>query len=354
MIGFRVDANEKIATGHLMRCMAIATECKKRGEDCLFLLAEEKETFRLKEKGFSYRILHSRWDAMESEEETLYKILAKEPIRYLVVDSYQATAAYLRRLNRRVPVLYLDDMEREVYPVSAVLRYAKWPGESGYRERYAMQDTVVLEGMQYVPLREEFADGRTERERKKSILLTTGGTDPENLMESLLQRLLLEEAFLEYCFDVIVGSMNVHEDCLQAMARQTPRIRLHKNINNMEYFMRRCEMAVSAGGVTLFELCASGIPTVCFSFADNQAGFAKEAARHRIMLYAGDARDNPGMVCEILKSLRLYQTHSDMRREYVSRMKKLVDGRGAGRIAAFLCGFESYECWMGSADDVSG
>ena len=42
MIGFRVDANEVIATGHLMRCISIALECKKRGQQCIFFMAEDR------------------------------------------------------------------------------------------------------------------------------------------------------------------------------------------------------------------------------------------------------------------------------------------------------------------------
>ena len=42
MIGFRVDANEKIATGHLMRCMAIAQGFQRQREEVMFFLAEEK------------------------------------------------------------------------------------------------------------------------------------------------------------------------------------------------------------------------------------------------------------------------------------------------------------------------
>ena len=61
MIGFRVDANEKIATGHLMRCIAIAKACEKRGEPVLFFLAEKKETGRLDALGFSYEILGTDW-----------------------------------------------------------------------------------------------------------------------------------------------------------------------------------------------------------------------------------------------------------------------------------------------------
>ena len=46
MIVFRVDANEQVATGHLMRTLSIASACRKRGLTCEFWLAEEKETER--------------------------------------------------------------------------------------------------------------------------------------------------------------------------------------------------------------------------------------------------------------------------------------------------------------------
>ena len=51
-IGFRADANEFIASGHIMRCMAIALQCKKLGAQCIFILAEDKQTDRLIKNGF--------------------------------------------------------------------------------------------------------------------------------------------------------------------------------------------------------------------------------------------------------------------------------------------------------------
>lgn len=67
MIIFRADANETVATGHLMRCMTIAEACREKGVECEFWLAEDKETERLRQAGFSYRILGSQWDDLEKE-----------------------------------------------------------------------------------------------------------------------------------------------------------------------------------------------------------------------------------------------------------------------------------------------
>ena len=100
MIVFRADANETVATGHLMRCMTIAEACREKGAECEFWLAEDKETERLKTAGFPYRILGSRWDELEEELPLLQKQFEKleaqgKKISYLVVDSYQANSHYL-------------------------------------------------------------------------------------------------------------------------------------------------------------------------------------------------------------------------------------------------------------------
>lgn len=104
MIVFRVDANEQVATGHLMRTLSIASACRKRGLTCEFWLAEEKETERIAKAGFPYRILETRWDALEDELPVMKQRLQAQPVDWLVVDSYCATVRYLAELNRMVPV----------------------------------------------------------------------------------------------------------------------------------------------------------------------------------------------------------------------------------------------------------
>lgn len=38
----------------------------------------------------------------------------------------------------------------------------------------------------------------------------------------------------------------------------------------MSELMQQCDMAVSAAGSTLYELCACGMPTITYVLADNQ------------------------------------------------------------------------------------
>lgn len=349
MIGFRVDANESIATGHLVRCISIAEECKKRGIPCLFLLAEEKETKRLEERHLPYRILHTEWNQMESEYPVIFPILEQNTFDWIIVDSYQASRSYLCALNEKVPVLYIDDMASDIYPVSAVLHYSQWADDDSYRQKYSHTKTHTLVGMQYTPLREEFQSITSVKPRQKSILITTGGTDPFHITEKLLSLCLenrpqslsdipvttYRKFFTDYTFEVIIGSMNQNEAALKKLAQNYPQVHLHKNITNMGDFMRNCEIAVSAGGTTLFELCACSIPTVCFSFADNQETFTKQLGERNVMLYAGDARYDT-VPENIARLLTEFADDSTLRSSCALRMNRLVDGQGVRRIADFL------------------
>lgn len=333
MIGFRVDANEKIATGHLMRCIAIAKACRRQGEDCIFFLAEEKETERLRTAHFPYRILNSDYREMEQELPQLEALIKKERLTWLVVDSYQASVPYLKAVQKTVPVLYIDDMRDDFYPVSAVLQYI--PGKTDRREHYRAAGIPLLEGFSYTPLREEFIAPQ-EIKREKSILITTGGTDIYNAAGKVLEFCQSRQEFSDYVFRVIVGNMNAHESELEHLAGGNPHIALYRNISNIHDYMSGCEMAVSAGGTTLLELCACKTPTVCFSFADNQRGFAEEMGRQGVMRYAGDARQEADIGKKIGEQLLALAVSKKQRRRYAEQMGKLVDGRGADRIADFL------------------
>lgn len=351
MIIFRVDANEQIATGHLMRCLAIAAECRRRGKTCLFLLAEEKQTQRITERGFSYQILHSAWDCLEQEIELIQEFLHHHPCEWLVVDTYQATPRYLQRLNEVCPVLYLDDFGKDEYQVAAVLHYGLIQDQETYIQRYQAKGVSVLAGAKYIPLREEFqpahlkklwieqAEPQSAREQE-NILITTGGTDPYHVTDRLLEYCLAEKSPGKCCFHVIVGSMNEQISDLRQLAERAKQeesveVKLYFGVSRMAELMCRCDYAVSAGGTTLYELCACGVPTVCFTFADNQMPAVQMLAQQQIMRYAGDARAGD-LSANIFVQLAEYRKQPEETGQYQERMKELVDGRGVCRIADVL------------------
>lgn len=342
MIGFRVDANEKIATGHLMRCMAIAKGFQRMGEEVVFFLAEEKETQRLKVQNIPYVVLNSRWDDLEQELPVLKQQLEEHNVHALIVDSYQATKAYLECLNQRVQVIYMDDMAEEVYSIAGVVHYSNWPWDTTYREWYEKTDTVCMAGMEYTPLRQEFYPSVTKE--KKTILLTTGGTDPYNIAGRMLEYVKKQRNRQqagkfpnEAHFLVISGSMNQNKPYLESLAQHNDWITLCENVNNMGDLMRDSYLAVSAGGTTLYELCACQVPTISFSFADNQEGFTEEMGAQGIMFYAGDARKEERLIEIIYERLEQLWNDDTACGQFRKKMGTLVDGKGVERICTCIC-----------------
>ncbi len=159
-------------------------------------------------------------------------------------------------------------------------------------------------------------------------MVTIGGTDTYNVAGKLLKELQKRSEFEDYKFHVIVGSLNQNRESLEELSKKDTRILLHQNVKNMGEFMRQSEYAVSAGGTTLFELCASKIPIVCFSFAENQEEFVKEMGKRKIMLCAGDARKDNEIEKSIADKLCFFIKNKDIQSEYTNRMGQLVDGKG--------------------------
>ncbi len=97
--------------------------------------------------------------------------------------------------------------------------------------------------------------------------------------------------------------------------------------------MREADLAISAGGTTLYELCACGTPSISYSVADNQFGNVRAFDREGLISCAGDIRS--GTVPEMLGKL-IAAFDRNERSARSERMRHVVDGRGADRIAEAL------------------
>lgn len=51
--------------------------------------------------------------------------------------------------------------------------------------------------------------------------------------------------------------------------------------------MAQCQLAVTAGGTTIYELAVLGVPFVCFSYAENQEALTEWLGTQQIAGYAG-------------------------------------------------------------------
>ncbi|MCM1038396.1 MAG: UDP-2,4-diacetamido-2,4,6-trideoxy-beta-L-altropyranose hydrolase [Ruminococcus sp.] len=337
-IYFRTDGNEDIATGHIMRCLSIARACAVRRAKVCFLVADETSVSALRERfvrpdEFTVHCLHSDYKEPESELPALRSIVSESSCIFL--DSYFVTKKYLQELQKLYKVAYLDDLLAFDYLADLIVNYDILERPACYRHA----ETVLI-GASYTPLREQFSAASYEvHPQVQNILLSTGGTDSYDIAGQLLAMIFAgtDNRLQSYHYHVVTSRFNRHLGKLQDFSHLHPTIHIHENIQDMAAFMCGCDLAISAGGTTLYELCAVGVPSVSFSTADNQLHAVETMSHEQIVPYAGDVRSTGrNALNAMLSFLCEYGSSYEKRKKSSQKMRAFVDGEGATRISEAL------------------
>lgn len=334
----RADANATIASGHIVRCISIATRLKKQGADCVFITADHEAASLIEGKGFSYICLETQWNNMEGELEKLLPLIDQLAPVAVLVDSYFVTPAYLACLTQRVQTIYMDDLGEQAYPVNAVVNYNLYAKQLPYNRLYSNSKAQVFLGTEYAPLREEYANIPRFKVKKQveNILITTGGSDPHNIMGRLLQQMECYPQLNKIPFHLVVGYYNPHYESLLKWASTRSHLKIHYNTNEMATLMKNADIAITAGGFSLYELCSCGVPSIFFTIAQNQQ-LASNAFSKNIMLFSGDYSKNPVLCVEhTIDMLQQLLEDARLREQLSATMQKLVDGQGTARIANLI------------------
>lgn len=336
MIGIRIDANDKIAMGHLMRCMSIAIQLKNKNQDIVFIISEDYAGNYIFEKGFRYICLNNRYDEKDQETECLIRIIKHEKIDRLLIDSYEVTYEYMRRLREICKIIYIDDLNRFRYPADLIINYIYGTDELLYRSKGYTEEQFLL-GNSFVPLRPEFSKDKIVIKKDISaIFLSTGGTDKFNLIISLLKK--LERSPLKNTVKhVVTGRFFNNMEELEHMCQQDCTIHMYHDVQDICDIMHKCDLAISAGGTTISELCACGVPIICVSIADNQLPGIKAYEENGVLLYAGDIRnDREAVLNQVIDMALLLKDNFVLRKNLGNNGNKIIDGKGAIRIAEYI------------------
>lgn len=132
MITIRVDANEYIASGHVMRCLSISDALFSLGEDVVFITADDNAKQIIDKRGFDAIVLNSDWNDKEGELDQLTSEIEQLAPDLLLIDSYQVTERYLTELHRKVKTAYIDDLNAFDYPVDIVINYSIYAEDLNY------------------------------------------------------------------------------------------------------------------------------------------------------------------------------------------------------------------------------
>jgi len=322
-----------------MRCLALAKGWQGAGGSVSWTMAEDLPSLeqRLEREGFVFKKIAAMTGSISDAEQTVAEA-KRANASWVIVDGYRFAPDYLRRLKAAgLKVLFLDDDGRfDFYASDVVLNQniSADPKMYDKRERF----TQLLLGPEYILLRPEFLAESRVREHPltgRKVLVTMGGSDPENLTEKVLTALSHVRGDFEA--RIVIGAGNRRQDELQALAdRLAPRITLERNPQNMAPLMGWADVAISGAGSTCWELAYMGLPSIVIALSADQQGIAQALAEREIAISLGwHANLSEKQISNALMQLLNDQ---ELRRTMSERGRNLVDGKGAARVVKFLQG----------------
>jgi spore coat polysaccharide biosynthesis predicted glycosyltransferase SpsG len=323
------EGGADVGLGHVSRCLAIARAARAEGARVSFITAPEPRVAALL-GGVSVEVVSQSWPADLTGALDALRGLAPDAV---VVDSYKATPAFFRALRTLgATVIAVDDTAERALPVDAVVNGSIAAESLPYRRT---AETTFLLGSRYALLDPVFAGSldRRAQDRLARVLVSLGGG--LNTPDVLAVVRAADTVLVDGTVDVAAGSFAAGARELDALAHVARnRVVIHRDRFGLREPMLAADLAVCGAGMTLYELAATGTPTITVCMADNQRPNAEAFARVGAAPTAGRAGD-PALGAAVEAALRTLVAPR-ARAEQAARARGLVDGRGAERVARWI------------------
>jgi len=338
----RADATEDTGWGHVMRCLALAQRWQEKGGRATFVISEDSSAIkpRLVSEGVEVLSLFSVKKGKGEDEDAreTAKIAHEKGASWVCADGYQFDGQFQKIIrDSHLNLLFIDDYgHAEHYYANRVLNQNIHAHERLYSNRESY--TELLLGTSYVLLRHEFSKwggwSRSIAEKANKILVTLGGRDPLNVTSKVIDALgQVQNRSLDV--RVVLGESNPCFAEVREKIQGFPfSIRLESKNPDMAELMAWADVAISAGGSTCWELAFMGLPSLMIILSDNQHPIVEGLGRAGIGINLGQYETLS--ISKMMENLDVLMNNQALRIGMSERGRKLVDGKGAARVAEIL------------------
>jgi UDP-2,4-diacetamido-2,4,6-trideoxy-beta-L-altropyranose hydrolase len=315
-IAILTEGGKNIGVGHIVRCLALYQAFEANGARPELIINGDKTVERFLEQK-RYRLIN--W---LKYSELLFSVLAG--FDRVVIDSYLAPAALYRKIAGKISgqLVVIDDLNRRTYPGGLVIN----PSIYGDRIKYPRNKAITyLLGKEYIILRQPFwnVPARKLRKNVKDVMIALGGSDQAAFLEKLLK--FLSVNYRSFRYHLVAPKFRAASD-------HGLKLSVYHDLSAREMLrlMRKCDLAVSAGGQTSYELARTGTPAVAVCLADNQAVGLEFFSRLGMIESAGGIGSKKlwAKLAGSLNKLLRYEARAKMQLSGAN----VIDGKGAQRI----------------------
>ena len=315
MIIFRTDVSLKIGTGHVVRCLSLAKELRRKGKRCIFICRDNKDDLFgvIKDEKFELILLpilkdkkknnnlksnnkklkHDSWldKGWKKDAEETINVIGKKKIDWLIVDHYGIDQRWEKKLKVSVKkIMVIDDLADRKHICDILLDQNL---TSDFKKKYSTlvpKYCEILLGPKYALLSSEYNDlfysTPTRKGPIKNILIYFGGSDHNRLNELTLDALISLKR-KDIIFNFVVSPRYLNKGKIYEISKKNKNINIFSNLKSLAFLILKADIAIGASGVNAWERCCLGLPSVVITIADHQKSIAKELHKKKLIYWVG-------------------------------------------------------------------
>ncbi len=334
-IAFRTNGGgDGIGLGHVMRCLAVAEECRKQNIMPYFVIKDYPAGMQVvKEYDYEIRPVSHQ---LSVENDLAISLALIQDADGIFLDSYDFTTEYLREFSKNGKIVgVFDDLMNKELPVDLVVG-GIYATANDYLKLKQLH-TKVLTGPNYFPFRKEFRDLTKKtglNERLEHVLITMGGEDEQNVTKKIIE--FISNYTNNIKLHILMGNAYCGKKDLEIVLQNYKHeYILYENVKNVVDLYQKVDVAITAGGVSTWELAAIGTPMIVVQTADNQFRNVKYLAENKLGLVAGGYVD---LKKEKLTDCLNLMQNKTCREKFSKKEISLFDCCGVERIVNELIG----------------
>ncbi len=314
------EGNFNVGYGHTTRCTSLYQAFEEREIIPYFIVNGDeivKNTLNVQRKYFFNWLI---------DNNQLFNLIDGAEIA--IIDSYLAPLSIYNRISEVVkkPV-FIDDNNRLKYPPGFVVNYSMYAKRLNYPNE---ENIRYLLGPEYCLVRNEFWTYQKKKinEDIKTVLITLGGSDMKNLTPPILE--MLNTYFPNLEKKIIIGKSFKNVEKIEAKIDKNCEIIYFPTAKDMKKVMLGSDLAITAGGTTLYELAIVGVPAISIVVADNQLNNVKAFSKSGLNYFAGWWDDKN--LCEKIRELISRLKKKELRKKMVITAQKLIKSDGSRKL----------------------
>jgi UDP-2,4-diacetamido-2,4,6-trideoxy-beta-L-altropyranose hydrolase len=367
---FRTDGSTLMGQGHIMRCLTLANALRERAMEIHFVCRTHTGHFcdLIAQRGFVVHRLpladervdhlpgHTGWlgASWETDAEETRQVIQDLGgiVDFLVVDHYAVDHRWEKALRPlATKILVIDDLADRVHDCDLLLDQNFFSDRFTRYDHKVPPECVSLLGPHYALLQPVYAKLHSQVELwdgpVRRIFVFFGGADTKNLTAlsvAAFQELGRRDIYL----DVVMTEKSSRYQGIKKAIEGWGNIRLHGPLPTLGPLMATADLAIGAGGATVWERLCLGLPSVVISLAENQKPVCEDLARVGLIKYLGHM-DQVQM--ETLRSTLSKIVCSPSNSEWARECYVVCDGDGAQRVAEVILAEATLLAIPGGNDD---